>query len=118
MAAIFRKAGVAAVAAVVAAVLIGSGAADAATVGSVTFGSGISSTLGTGIINSLDTIASMIRYIMGSTALIVIVAAAAYMHFIHNPRSKETAKELLFGAIIGLLLAAFAPQIVNFITSL
>ncbi|MCY0885794.1 MAG: pilin [Firmicutes bacterium] len=74
--------------------------------------------LGDKVTNAMESIASTIRYLLGGTALVVILAAAIMNHFVHDPRAKERAKELIGAAVVGLLLAAFAPAIVNFIANL
>ena len=65
-----------------------------------------------------ENVASTIRDLLGATALLVILVAAVMNHFVHDQRAKERAKELIGAAVVGLLVAAFAPQIVNFIASL
>lgn len=67
---------------------------------------------------ALEGVAGTIRDILGVTALLAIVAAALVNHFVHDPRSKERAKEMVAAAIVGLLLAVFAPEIVNWIAAL
>lgn len=74
--------------------------------------------LGNKINTGLETIAATLRDILGATALVVIIAAAVMNHYVINPRAKEVAKELIGAAVVGLLLAAFAPDIVNFFTGL
>lgn len=66
---------------------------------------------------ALEGVATTIRWILGGTALVAILIAA-FMNHMPNPRSKEMAKEVLGAAIIGLLIAAFAPQIVNWVATL
>ena len=83
----------------------------------VSYGTG-NTTLGQTVNNSMENIAATIRYVLGGTALVVILAAAVMNHFVHDARAKERAKELIGAAVVGLLLAAFAPQIVNFIAGL
>ena len=71
------------------------------------------------VINTaLEGVAGTIRDILGVTALLAIVAAALVNHFVHDPRSKERAKEMVAAAVVGLLLAVFAPEIVNWIAAL
>lgn len=70
------------------------------------------------ITGAMENIAQTIRLVLGGTALVVILAAAVMNHFVHDPRAKDRAKELIGAAVVGLLLAAFAPQIVNFIAGL
>jgi len=72
----------------------------------------------TNVQNGLESAATIIRDVLGATALLVILVAAVMNHFVHDPRAKERAKELIGAAVVGLLLAAFAPAIVNFIISL
>lgn len=75
-------------------------------------------TFDTTIQSGLQNAALIIRDVLGATALLVILVAAVMNHFVHDPRAKERAKELIGAAVVGLLLAAFAPAIVNFIISL
>ena len=67
---------------------------------------------------AIEGLAATIRDILGATALLAIVVAAIMNHFVHSLRAKEQAKEVAFAAIIGLLIAAFAPDIVNFFAAL
>lgn len=83
----------------------------------VKYGNG-NTALGNAVDSGLENIAATIRYILGATALVVFLAAAVMNHFVHDPRAKERAKELVGAGVLGLLIAAFAPQIVNFIASL
>lgn len=83
----------------------------------VQYGNG-NTALGNTINSAMENIAATIRYVLGATALVVILAAAVMNHFVQDPRAKERAKELVAAAVVGLLLAAFAPQIVNFIAGL
>ena len=83
----------------------------------VNYGSGNSS-LSQPVTTAMENIAATIRLVLGGTALVVILAAAIMNHFVHDPRAKERAKELIGAAVVGLLLAAFAPAIVNFIAGL
>lgn len=62
--------------------------------------------------------AATLREIVGATALLCIVIAALLWHFIHDQRATERAKELVAAAVIGLLVVAFAPQIVNMVIQL
>lgn len=68
--------------------------------------------------SGLAQIASIIRDFLGGTALVVFVSAAIMNHFVHNPQAKQLAKELVGAAIVGILIAIFAPDIVKFLTSL
>ncbi|WP_020375097.1 pilin [Sulfobacillus thermosulfidooxidans] len=70
------------------------------------------------VTTAMENVAETIRLILGGTALVVILVAAVMNHFVQDPRAKERAKELVGAAVVGLLLAAFAPQIVNFIAGL
>lgn len=83
----------------------------------VKYGTG-NTTLGNTVTGAMENIAQTIRLVLGGTALVVILAAAVMNHFVNDQRAKERAKELIGAAVVGLLLAAFAPQIVNFIASL
>ncbi|MCY0885614.1 MAG: hypothetical protein OWV35_06975 [Firmicutes bacterium] len=76
------------------------------------------STVVNGISTKLEGLATDIQYILGATALVALVAAALVNHFVVDQRAKERAKEIAGAAILGLLLAAFAPQIVNWFQSL
>ena len=69
------------------------------------------------VTNAMENGAETIRMVLGGTALLVILVAAVMNHFVHDQRAKERAKELIAAAVVGLLLAAFAPSIVNFIAS-
>jgi len=86
-------------------------------IGTVNYGSGNTAFSGT-VTAAMESIAETIRLVLGGTALVVILVAAVMNHFVHSPQAKERAKELIGAAVVGLLLAAFAPQIVNFIASL
>lgn len=83
----------------------------------VNYGTGDSAAANT-VTTAMENVASTIRMVLGGTALVVILAAAVMNHFVHDARAKERAKELIGAAVVGLLLAAFAPQIVNFIAGL
>lgn len=84
----------------------------------VGYGAGTGSGFATTVTGSMENVATTIRDLLGGTALVVILVAAVMNHFVHDPRAKERAKELIGAAVVGLLLAAFAPAIVNFIISL
>lgn len=99
-------------------VLIGGEAAFASGLGISKVGYGTGGALGTKINDELENVAATVRDILGGTALLALVVAALVNHFIHDPRSKDRAKEIVVAAIVGLLIAAFAPQIVNWIASL
>ncbi|MDA8218775.1 MAG: hypothetical protein M0Z94_14300 [Dehalococcoidales bacterium] len=99
-------------------VLVGSEAAFVSGVGISKVGYGTGGALGTKINDELENVAATVRDILGGTALLALVVAALVNHFIHDPRSKDRAKEIVVAAIVGLLIAAFAPQIVNWIASL
>lgn len=72
-----------------------------------------------GKVNSvLQGLATDIRDILGFTALLTLLAAALVKPLLHEPRAKERARELVVAAIVGFLIAAFAPMIVNFLESL
>lgn len=83
----------------------------------VKYGNG-NTALGNAVNSGLENIAATIRYILGATALVVFLAAAVMNHFVHDGRAKDRAKELVGAGVLGLLIAAFAPQIVNFIANL
>ena len=70
------------------------------------------------VTTAMQGVAEMIRLILGGTALVVILVAAVMNHFVHDQQAKMRAKELIGAAVVGLLLAAFAPAIVNFIAGL
>lgn len=95
-------------------VLFGHGVAFAAVSYQGGFPSVGSSNLTNGINGALTTIAVDIRNIGGVTALLAIVVAAIMNHFVHDQQAKDKSKELIKAAIVGLLLFAFAPAIVNF----
>ncbi len=66
---------------------------------------------------AVEGLATTIRWILGPTALLALVIAA-FMNHVPNQRSKEQAKEVAMAAIVGLLIAAFAPAIINWITGI
>ena len=84
----------------------------------VNYGAGADTKFSGQVSGAAENVASTIRDILGATALIAFVVAALMNHFVHDQRAKERAKELIGAAVVGLLVAAFAPQIVNFIASL
>lgn len=84
----------------------------------VQYGTGTGAGLATKVTSATENMAETIRLMLGGTALVVILVAAIMNHFVHDERAKMRAKELISAAVVGLLLAAFAPSIVNFITSL
>ncbi len=98
-------------------VLVPTSVFAAAGIPAVNYGNG-NTALSTPVVTAMESVAATIRLVLGGTALVVILAAAIMNHFVHDPRAKERAKELIGAAVVGLLLAAFAPQIVNFIASL
>ena len=69
----------------------------------------------TTITGNLTGVAAMGRDLLGATCLIVFIGAAITNHFIHDPRSKERAKEIVYAGLIGVLVAAFAPMIINWL---
>lgn len=71
----------------------------------------------TTISNSVEQIATIIRWILGATGLLALLVAAIMNH-IPNQHTKEQAKEILMAAVVGLLIAAFAPQIIGFFITL
>lgn len=95
----------------------GAGAGAGAGIPKVQYGTS-TGTLSTKVNTAMENIAETIRLVLGGTALVVILAAAVMNHFVHDQRAKDRAKELIGAAVVGLLLAAFAPQIVNFIAGL
>lgn len=62
-----------------------------------------------------DNVTNTIRVILGATAVIVFMVAAFVNHFVYDPRSKDRAREMMVAAIAGLLIAAFAQDIVSFV---
>lgn len=70
------------------------------------------------VVPAMQNIARTIQLLLGGTALVVILVAAIMNHFVHDPQAKQRAKELIGAAVVGLLLAAFAPAIVNFLANL
>ena len=99
------------------AVLVPTSVFAAGGIPAVNYGAG-NAGLSTPVTTAMENIAETIRMVLGGTALVVILAAAIMNHFVHDPRAKERAKELIGAAVVGLLLAAFAPAIVNFIAGL
>lgn len=96
--------------------LVGGSAAFASGTGPVQYGAP-SPSFTDKVIPALESIAATIRYILGATALVALVIAA-FMNHVPNQKSKEQAKEIAMAAVVGLLLAAFAPAIVTFFGSL
>jgi hypothetical protein len=76
--------------------------------------SGVANTIST----SMEGLAATIRDILGATALVALVAAALVNHFVHDQRAKDRAKEIAGAAVVGLLIAGFAPAIVNWFTGI
>lgn len=70
------------------------------------------------VTTALTGIAATIRDVLGATALVALVVAALVNHFVHDQRAKDRAKEIVAAAVGGLLIAAFAPAIVNWFGSL
>lgn len=70
------------------------------------------------VITALEGIAGTIRDVLGATALVAFLVAAIVNHMVHDDRAKDRAKEIMASAVVGLLVAAFAPAIVNWIASL
>lgn len=83
----------------------------------VQYGTG-NTTVSNQVVPAMENIARTIQLLLGGTALVVILVAAIMNHFVHDPQAKQRAKELIGAAVVGLLLAAFAPAIVNFLASL
>ena len=71
----------------------------------------------TTISSSVEQLATIIRWILGATGLLALLVAAIMNH-VPNQHTKEQAKEILMAAIVGLLIAAFAPQIIGFFVGL
>lgn len=99
-------------------VVMGAQAAFASGLNIPKVGYGTAGSLGTKINGEIENVAATVRDILGGTALLALVVAALVNHFIHDPRSKDRAKEIVVAAIVGLLIAAFAPEIINWIISL
>lgn len=98
-------------------VLIGGSTVFAASsIPTVQYGTG--NAVATTVNTALENIAATIRDVLGGTALVAILVAAIVNHFVHDARAKDRAKEIIASAIVGLLIAAFAPQIVNWFASL
>lgn len=97
-------------------VIMGAQAAAASGLPQVNYGTGGS--LATKVNGELENVAATVRDILGGTALLALVIAALINHFVHDPRSKDRAKEVVVAAVVGLLIAAFAPSIVNWIGSM
>lgn len=83
----------------------------------VTYGSG-NSALSAPVTTAMENIAATIRLVLGGTALVVILVAAIMQHAVQDERAKMRSKEMIAAAVVGLLVAAFAPQIVNFFANL
>ena|GEM_PF-3618096 len=67
---------------------------------------------------ALQEVAGSIRDILGVTALVALVVAALVNHFVHDPRSKDRAREIVWAAVIGLAVAVFAPTLIGFVMGL
>jgi hypothetical protein len=70
------------------------------------------------VTTGLENIATTIRDILGAAALVAILVAALTNQMVHDARAKDRAKEFGVAAVVGLLLAAFAPAIVNWFANL
>ena len=70
------------------------------------------------VIGAMESIAATIRYILGATALVAFLVAALVNHMVHDQHAKDRAKEIMASAVVGLLIAAFAPAIVNWIAGI
>lgn len=110
----FKLAGV--LAALVPLVLMGGGAAFAANPPAVNYTYPTGNAAGA-IAAAVEGLATTIRWILGPTALLALVIAA-FMNHVPNQHTKEQAKEVAMAAIVGLLIAAFAPTIITWITGL
>jgi hypothetical protein len=86
------------------------------TVPAVQYGSGgsVAQTVST----ALENVAATIRDVLGATALVALVGAALVNHFVWDQKAKDRSKEIVVAAFIGLLIAAFAPQIITWVASL
>ena len=67
------------------------------------------------VITAMESVAGTIRYILGATALVAFLVAALVNHMVHDQHAKDRAKEIMASAVVGLLIAAFAPSLVNWI---
>jgi hypothetical protein len=99
--------------AVVPMVLVASHAVFAA--GSATVQYGAPSGAAGTVISAMESVAGTIRYILGATALVAFLVAALVNHMVHDQHAKDRAKEIMASAVVGLLIAAFAPALVNWI---
>ena len=70
------------------------------------------------VVTAMESVAGTIRYILGATALVAFLVAAIVNHMVHDLRAKERAKEIMASAVVGLLIAAFAPAVVNWIAGI
>lgn len=68
-----------------------------------------------GIVNAIENFAGLIDDVLGATALLAMLVAALLNHA-PSQRSKEMGREIFHAAILGLLIALFAPTLINFIT--
>lgn len=70
------------------------------------------------ITDALQNLAATIRDLLGATALVALVIAALVNHFVHSTQAKQLSKEIIVAAVVGMLIAIFAPTIVNFVASI
>ena len=70
------------------------------------------------VVGAMESVAGTIRYILGATALVAFLVAAIVNHMVHDAHAKERAKEIMASAVVGLLIAAFAPAVVNWIAGI
>lgn len=100
-------------------VLMGGAVAMAASPPSVNYvdptgsAAGIASTVST----QIEQVAGILRWILGPTGLVALIVAAIMNH-VPSQRMKEMAKEIAGGAVVGLLIAVFAPNIISFFMGL
>ena len=78
---------------------------------------GVASSAATTMTNAVEQIAGVIRWVLGGTGLLALIVAAVMNH-VPNQHTKEQAKEIAMAAVVGLLIAAFAPSIINFFMGL
>lgn len=62
---------------------------------------------------AIENIAATGQILIGSLALLALVAAGLTNMFWHNPHAKELARGMIEGAIFGMLIAIFAPTLIN-----
>lgn len=70
------------------------------------------------IAGDLENIAATIRDVLGATALVAILIGALLLHGAHDVHLQDTSKRVIAAAVLALLLAAFAPTIINWIGSI